>query len=100
MSAARSIGVTSLAGAVGGCTCPPPTVLNDPVRCNVELENEGCLNEGGLARLAFDGVRCGAGVLGKSPGVGRRGVTGGYDISIHALDFSTNSVVVVQDRGA
>jgi hypothetical protein len=82
ISAALSMGVTSLAGACAaacGCVCAPTAVV-DGARCSVEPEKEGALNEGGLVRPAFDGVRAGAGVLGKRPGVGRSGVTGGYDI--------------------
>jgi hypothetical protein len=82
MSAARSIGVNSRDGAgVCGCVCagaPRPAV--DPVRCIPCCGPDGILNVGGRLKPAFDGVRAGAGVFGKSPGVGRKGVTGGYDI--------------------
>lgn len=88
MSAALSIGVMSLAGA-NGCTCVEDArFVVDPTRCSVLAgavfcvcpPNDGCLNVGGRVRPAFDGVRPGAGVFGNSPGVGRSGVTGGYDI--------------------
>lgn len=57
--------------AVDPCRCitgPAPDVV------------EGALKAGGLIKLWCVGVRAGAGVFGNSPGVGRKGVTGGNDI--------------------
>jgi hypothetical protein len=77
------MGVRSLAG-VCVCACTDaPRFPADPWRWRADPGPdavEGALKAGGLLRPGFEGVRAGAGVFGNSPGVGRNGVTGGYDM--------------------
>ena len=90
------MGVNSLDGARDcGCACPIPlTFVVAPGLCCVELENEGALKEGGLGIPALLPLS-GAGVCGKFPGVGRRGVVCGNDIFRSRLYVVLRVVVVV-----